>query len=140
VAYAIRSPSNWGPGLLLSAALSNALVYVPFNPLQQAGPIFAAHDTPLLRTLRAKQAAHPRQWLVDQRLTGAVAPGLGFRSVQHTLLAPQLAFFRERFPDIPPDQFNTIFNRTAHIVLDGTITTPSLLQTDVVRVPFAPFE
>jgi hypothetical protein len=140
VAYAARSPSKWGPGLLLSGALSNALVFVPFNPLQKAGPIFAQHDTPLLRILQTKQAAHPKHWLVDQRLTGAIAPGLGFRSVQHTLLAPQLAFFRERFPDIPPDPFNTIFNRTAHIVLDETIATPSLLQTDVVRVPIAPFQ
>jgi hypothetical protein len=139
-AYAMRSSSSWGRGLLLCGALSNALVFVPFNPLQKAGPIFAPPDTPLLRTLRAKQAAHPRLWLVDQTLSGAIAPGLGFRSVQHVLLVPQLAFFRARFPDLAPEQFNTIFNRSAHIVLDKTITVPHLQQTDVIRVPFAPFE
>jgi hypothetical protein len=131
---------DWGRRLLLCGAVSNALVFVPYNPLQKAGPIFAKHDTPMLRALAAKQAAHPKQWLVAREFMGAVSTGLGFRSVEHTLIAPRLAFFRERFPDLPPDQFNQIFNRYAFIVLDPAVTTPTVPQNDVILVPFAAFE
>ena len=126
--------------LLRCGAAANALVFVPFNPLQRAGPIFANHDTPMLRTLATKEAAHPRNWLVDATLPGAVQVGLGFRAIQHVLIAPQLSFFREKFPDLPPDQFNAIFNRYAHIQLDPGISAPYVPQGDVVRVPVAPFQ
>ena len=56
------------------------------------------------------------------------------------LYAPQLEFFRAHFPDIPAEQFNEIFNRSAHIqVLEG-IKAPNLLQTDVIQVPPSAFE
>jgi hypothetical protein len=145
LAYFARNATfDWGPRLLLCGAVSNALVFVPFNPLQKAGPIFAKHDTPPLRALAAKQAVHPKQWLVtrdlDGALHGAVLVGLGFRSIQHTLIAPQLAFFRERFPDLPRDQFNQIFNRYAFIILDPAVTAPTVPQNDVILVPPAAFD
>jgi len=141
IAYFVRNTAfNWGRRLLLCGAVSNALVFVPFNPLQKAGPIFAKHDTAALRALASKQALHPKQWLVARDLQGAVLVGLGFRSIQHALIAPRLVFFRERFPDLPPDQFNAIFNRYANIILDPAVTTPTAPQNDVILVPPAAFE
>jgi hypothetical protein len=135
-----RATLDWGRGLLLCGAVSNALVFVPYNPLQKAGPIFAQHDTPYLRALAAKQAAHPKQWLVARELQGSVMVGLGFRSIQHALIAPRLSFFRERFPDLPPDRFNQIFNRYANVILDASVTAPTVPQNDVILVPFEAFE
>ena len=82
-AYLIgRKHRRWGSALLLCGALSNALIFVPFNPLQRAGPIFAKYETQTMRALRAKQEAHPRKWLVANAAPGAVLVGLGFaRSV-----------------------------------------------------------
>jgi hypothetical protein len=130
----------WGYGLLLCGALSNALVFIPFNPVQRAGPIFAKHDTPILRALWAKQEAHRKKWLVANAGVGATLVGLGFRSVRYITITPQVAFFREVFPDMPPDKLNLYFNRFAHIVLDPSLTEPMILTNDSVAVPQAPFE
>jgi hypothetical protein len=130
----------WGYGLLLCGALSNALVFIPFNPVQRAGPIFAKHDTPILRALWAKQEAHRKKWLVANAGVGATLVGLGFRSVRYITITPQVAFFREVFPDMPPDKLNLYFNRFAHIVLDPSLTEPVILTNDSVAVPQAPFE
>ena len=56
----------------------------------------------------------------------------------HVLLQPQLAFFRERFPNMPEQKFNAIFNRYAHIipVVGGE---PSVPHADVIRIPIEPF-
>jgi hypothetical protein len=138
--WASQRVPAWGCAVLLCGAVSNAAIFIPFNPVQRAGPIFAKHDTPVLRAAWAKQEAHPKRWLVANIVPGAVAVGMGFRSIRHVTITPQLAFFRERFPDLPPDQFNQIFNRYAHIILDEEIKIPVVPQSDVIQVPQAPFE
>jgi hypothetical protein len=135
-----RKQRTWGLSLLLGGALSNALVFIPFNPVQRAGPIFAKHDTPLLRALWAKQDAHRKKWLVANVAPGAVMAGLGFRSIRHITITPQVAFFREIFPELPPEKLNIYFNRFAHIILNPALKEPVVLQGDAVEVPFAPFE
>jgi len=135
-----RKYRAWGYGLLFCGALSNALIFVPFNPVQRAGPIFAKHDTPVLRDLRAKQEAHPKKWLVSNAAPGAVLVAMGFRSVRHITITPQVAFFREAFPDMPPEKLNLYFNRFAHIILDPALKEPVILTHDSVAVPQAPFD
>ena len=138
--WAVRKRPAWGYALLLCGALSNALVFIPFNPVQRAGPIFAKHDTPILRALWAKQEAHPKKWLVANAGAGATLVGLGFRSIRHITIAPQVAFFRQVFPDMAPDKLNLYFNRFAHIILDPALKEPVILTHDSVAVPQAPFE
>ena len=141
VAYLIgRKHRRWGIALLLCGALSNSLVFIPFNPVQRAGPIFAKHDTPILRALSAKQEAHPKKWLVANAGAGATLVGLGFRSIRHITITPQVAFFRQVFPDMPPDKLNLYFNRFTHIILDPALKEPVILTHDSVAVPQAPFE
>ncbi len=135
-----RKRHVWGYALLLCGALSNALVFIPFNPVQRAGPIFARHDTPILRALQAKQEAHPRKWLVANAGAGATLVGLGFRSIRHVTITPQVAFFRQVFPDMPPDRLNLYFNRFTHIILNPALTEPVILTHDSIEVPQAPFE
>jgi len=132
--------TNVALAILTCGMLSNAIIFVRYNPLQRAGPIFAKHDTPYLRELAAQQAADPRHWLLANHPVQATLNGLGFRAVEHTLLAPQLAFFRQRFPAMPEAAFNTIFNRYAHIHLDPAIPRPELRYADSIAVPRAPFE
>ena len=140
-AYLIgRTHRRWGTALLLCGALSNALVFLPFNPVQRAGPIFAKHDTQILRDLQAKQEAHPKKWLVANAGGGAMLVGLGFRSIRHITITPQVAFFRQVFPDMPPDKLNLYFNRFTHIILDPALKEPVILTHDSIAVPQAPFE
>jgi hypothetical protein len=49
-------------------------------------------------------------------LPGAVANGLGYRSLSHVTAVPKLEFWRIRFPEMSTTEFETIFNRYSHIV------------------------
>ena len=63
-------------------------------------------------------------------------------SIRHISITPQIAFFREVFPDMPPDKLNFYFNRFAHIILDPALKEPVILTPshDSVAVPQAPFD
>lgn len=103
-----------------------------FNPLQDSRPIFAKHDTAVTRQLTKEQLQNG--YVLGAGLPGAIANGLGFKSVAHVNTTPQLLFWRKKFPEIPAPLFNGIFNRYAHIQLysEQHISTPS---ADVIRVP-----
>ncbi|WBV22803.1 DUF7657 domain-containing protein [Pantoea piersonii] len=103
-----------------------------FNPLQDARPIFAKHDTEITRRLSEEQKLNG--FVLGENLPGAIANGLGFKSVAHVNTTPQLNFWKKKFSDMPAPLFNGIFNRYAHIQLysEDYISTPS---ADVIRVP-----
>ncbi|KGD76008.1 DUF7657 domain-containing protein [Pantoea vagans] len=103
-----------------------------FNPLQDARPIFAKHDTEVTRQLTEEQNKHG--FVLGSNLPGAIANGIGFRSVAHVNTTPRLDFWKKKFSDLPAPLFNGIFNRYAHIQLhaENYISTPS---ADVIRLP-----
>jgi hypothetical protein len=132
---------QFGLAVLGCAALSNLILFGSYNPVQLAGPIFAKHDTPTMRWMAELQQKNRNHWLVHTVIPGLVENGLGFSSITHVMLEPQLAFFRERFPDMPEPEFNYVFNRLAHVIVDPTIERPDLHPPPiVVRVPAKPFE
>ncbi|KAA5981271.1 hypothetical protein F3I48_14290 [Pantoea sp. M_3] len=103
-----------------------------FNPLQDARPIFEKHDTEVTRQLTEEQKQHG--FVLGSNLPGAIANGIGFRSVAHVNTTPRLDFWKKKFSDLPAPLFNGIFNRYAHIQLhaEDYISTPS---ADVIRLP-----
>jgi hypothetical protein len=110
-----RAPA---PALFSAAALSGCLTFGTFNPVQSAHPIFAKHDSLLLERAREQAKANPNGWAVMPGGFGALLNGAGISAIDHTLTAPQLAFFRKIFPDLAAEQFNQAFNRYAHIVVE----------------------
>ena len=126
------------PVLLIAIALVNVYAFGRFNPLQPAKPIFEAPDSYGLRTLREEAAASPDGVLVEPRIVGAVLNGLGFRSVNHTLLAPDLALFRRYFPTMDGRRFNQIFNRYAYISLTQK-PMPDTIKQVLIEVPMEVF-
>jgi hypothetical protein len=126
-----------GSALLAASAMAGFLAVGGFNPLQSARPIFAQHDTPLLRKL-AEEQAHNGGVLAFSGLPGAVQNGLGFRAVSHVTAAPALAFWRARYPGMPESEFMEVFNRYSHISLIGG-DRPRLLSADNVGVPIQDF-
>lgn len=135
--------------LLAAAALANLLFFGLFNPLQSAKPIFAKHDTPMIRQLQAMQDAHPRGWLVvgGVHFFGSVLNGLGFRSVNHALILPEVARFGRFFPQLPPAERNRVFNRYMNVQVSPygpplwstPIYQPLLPRDNAVLVPPEPF-
>jgi hypothetical protein len=101
-----------------AAVAANVLVFGQFNPIQSAKPIFDRPRTAVTQEFDRLAAAHEKGWLVETLpvFTGSVLAGWGYRSIAHTLIAPQLAFFRPLFPDMPEDRFIEVFNRYAHII------------------------
>lgn len=124
--------------LMAAAALAGLLAVWGFNPLQGARPIFARHDTPLLREL-AQQQERNGGVLATGGMFGAVQNGLGFHSVAHVNAVPAFDFWRNRFPDMSEQSLMSVFNRYAHIVLSDE-DQPRVLYPDRIAVPVAVFQ
>lgn len=132
-----RARLNGTAALLAVSALAGLLALWGFNPLQSARPIFAQHDTPVLRELTRQQSANEGV-LAQGGLFGAVQNGLGFRSVAHVTAMPALGFWRKKFPDMPEQSFMDVFNRYSHIVpAEGN--EPRVLHPDRIAVPLSMF-
>jgi len=143
-------PSLGAATLLAGAAVANLLLFGLFNPIQSSKPIFAAHDTPQLRALQSMQAAHPQGVLVvggAMNYFGSILNGLGFRSVNHSLLTPQLERFRRIFPTLSEQDLQTTFNRDAIIQVGSrlppdwrfVLKTPVVVGENAVIVPVESF-
>lgn len=133
------------PALFASAAISGLVTFGTFNPLQPAYLIFDLPETPFQERLRQQAQANPNGWAIEPGnwaiafgRYGALLNGAGIPAINHTLMVPQLDFFRRVFPDLRADQFNYAFNRYAHIVpQEGS--EPHSPFPDVVVVPIEPF-
>lgn len=129
-----RWRQRWAaPTALTGAALfANIAAFGFFNPLQPATPIFHRPDSAITQALRAEAAAHPAGWVVRDGFFGALLNGWGFPSVSHTIITPQLDFFRLYYPDLRPDELDQIFNRYMTLTLaDGAA--PHIVAPDQVR-------
>lgn len=132
-----RWPAHAHAALLAASTATGAWLVGGFNPLQSARPIFARPATPAVSALDALAHANGGV-LAIVGLPGATANGLGFRSVGHVNAVPQLAFWRERFPELDDAQRERLFNRYAHIMPAAEVA-PRLVRFDAVFVPTAPF-
>lgn len=120
------------------AAMANALAYGLFNPVQSAKPIFSLDKEQIRRTMIARGAqVAPDGIMMVPGHYGALLTGAGLPSINHVLYHPQLAFFRKHFPEMPATEFNTVFNRYAHVAVEGE--TPVVVQADLIRVPAKAF-
>ena len=129
-----------GVALIGCAALANAFAFGLFNPIQSAKPIMTPPpETPIVAELRRKADRHPDGWLVVPGFPGAILNGIGFKSVSHVLMTPQMDFFRPFFPEMPQSEFEYLFNRYAHLQLHG-IDKPSLPRPDVIWAPVGKFD
>lgn len=67
-------------------------------------------------------------------LSGAVLNGWGLPSVEHSLMRPQLAFFRRLYPSMMPGPFNFAFNRFASIRV-GNVPVPVAVDGADIELP-----
>jgi hypothetical protein len=131
---AVRAGLPALPVLLVTAVAYNLWAFGSYNPIQSAVPLFERPATAVTAELDRQAAADPRGWLVAAAAPGAVLNGWGYRSVAHVLVAPQLVFFRAYFPGLTDGEFDTIFDRYAHVQL-AAVTRPEVPQPDVIRIP-----
>ena len=118
--------------------MAGVLLFGRFNPLQSAWPIFNRTPNEMTRTLDELARSNGGVLSVEG-LAGAVANGLGYKSVGHVTAVPKLDFWRKQFPDMPAPEFNQIFNRYSHIIPTAS-NAPRLLQNDAVMVPVSLFQ
>jgi hypothetical protein len=122
------------PLVIAACVVSNFAVFGIFNPLQSAKEIFTPKDSPFLAALRKMQNDDPRGWLTAGAAPGAVLNGEGFCAINHVLIYPQLQFFRKWFPDLTDKEFNSVFNRYAHVHVEHEPKARSS-QSDVIILP-----
>lgn len=133
LAYAAYRPARLHASLAVVSLIAGILLFGRFNPLQPAWPIFNMAPNATINAL-TEMAQSNEGVLAIPGLQGAVANGLGFRSLSHVTAVPQLTFWRSRYPDMPPAEFNTIFNRYSHI-MPLPECRPRLIQADAIAVP-----
>ncbi len=123
--------------VLAVAVLCNVLINGLFNPVQSAQPIFAMDREAVLESMRARGGQQaPDGSLVVEGRYGALFSGIGIPAVNHTLYFPQLAYFRQRFPLMSEEAFNTTFNRYHHVMVSDVVE-PRSMYADLVEVPAA---
>jgi hypothetical protein len=116
---------------------SGIFIFWSFNPLQPAWPIFNRHETKLSQAYD-QLASQNNGVLSVVGLPGAVANGLGYRSLSHLTAIPQLEFWRKQYPDMDQAQFNNLFNRYSHIDTSYE-NLPKLIAADAIQVPVSLF-
>ncbi len=123
---------------VFAVVLINVYAFGRFNPLQPAAPIFDVPETDVVHALREVAAASPGGVLTSYQSMGATRNGMGFRSVAHVLMSPQIELFRAYFPAMDAGRFNNMFNRFAHIHVTPT-RVPVSPRPDVIEVPMEAF-
>lgn len=130
----VHTPSRMVLAVLSASLLGNLATYGLFNPVQSATPIFSLDAKAIELTMYARGADTAADGtLVVPGHYGALLAGAGLHTVNHTLYAPQMEYFRRYFPAISASDFNTIFNRYSHISVGNT--PPKLLHGDHVSIP-----
>lgn len=132
--YSVLPEKTIISNMVLIAALINGCYFSLFNPIQSAQAIFTAKNSANVLFLQTLQKRHNKGWLIFPAVQGAVLNGLGLKSFSHTLIQPQLTFFRPFFPELSASEFNDIFNRYAHIEL-GDVNKPYTPKADVIVFP-----
>lgn len=122
---------------ILFTCYTQLFLFFRFNPVQGTQDIFQdLSQTPAVREIRAELAQNNRKHLTSSFKTfGALLNGAGISAFSTTLLTPQLLVFRDIFPEMPYDQFNTVFNRYAHITVMDGLESPRVLYPDNVGIP-----
>ena len=126
--------------LLASAAVVGLLAFGDFNPVQSTRPIFARPNTWMTRALdqRLKDGCTtfviPFEWSFFGH-TGSPLVGLGYPSLAHATFEPRLAYWRSLFPELPPDQFNQLFNNVGVFVAGDTERPRRIPGTLATEVP-----
>ena len=126
------------PALFAAAAASGAITFGSFNPVQPAQLIFNLPETPFIKQIREQARTNPNGWAIVPGMYGALLNGAGVPSINHTLTAPQLGFFRKIFPNVEAERFNSTFNRYAHIIPEAGVE-PNSPYPDQAVVPIEPF-
>ena len=108
--------------------------------MQSTRPIFARPNTWMTRALdqRLKDGCTtfviPFEWSFFGH-TGSPLVGLGYPSLAHATFEPRLAYWRSLFPELPPDQFNQLFNNVGVFVAGDTETPRRIPGTLATEVP-----
>jgi hypothetical protein len=124
--------------LLIGITVVNIYGFGRFNPLQPARPIFQVPETDVVRELRKEGDVLVSPPVLGTTHFGAALNGLGFRSVDHVLMAPQLAFFRHFFPAMEQGKFEWIFNRYATVHASARAL-PAATMLDTIEIPMEVF-
>ncbi|MEI7488730.1 MAG: hypothetical protein WCJ72_15250 [Chryseobacterium sp.] len=138
-------------GIITICTLSNIIAFGMFNPYQSAEPIFNPPQTEYLQSLKTNPENFIANYYIGDRIgKGAANNGLGFYSINHVQMIPNLAFFHVIFaPYLTPEQFNNCFNRYAHLVLYDDINaknaitfyqTDPLFSRDLLTYPFSAYD
>lgn len=122
------------PLFLCAALVVNILYTFTFNPLSSATSIFTAQQHPAFQSALKNFPVNADGWVITSH-PGAILTGLGVKSLQTVLMQPQIGFYRSLYPNMEEKQFNQIFNRYAHLLVNYQIIEPNSPQPDVIQLP-----
>ncbi|MGA0381001.1 MAG: DUF7657 domain-containing protein [Arenicellales bacterium] len=126
--------------LLIASAGYGAWAFSGYNPIQSSTAIFARKATGVTQALDALvEQAGGRDVLNVPDFPGATLNGWGYPATSHTLLTPQMDFWKKTFPDLPAEKRQALFNRYANVQVSSAVSKPVLVRADNVWVPVESF-
>jgi hypothetical protein len=121
---------------VFTSLISSFVVLFPFNPIQSADAIFSRHDN--IKKILDESVDEKTGVLAIDGYPGATLNGLGYKSVTHVTAVPAMNLWRSKFPNMPQEEFDEVFNRYSHVHL-ANVVKPFSPQHDVVVVPISLF-
>lgn len=121
--------------ILIICVSTSILTFGRFNPIQRTNIIFDKPVSSLISDLDILKSEPNNDFLAIEGRYGAALVGLGYPTLNHVLIYPQLNFFHNLYPNMDPEKFNSIFNRFAHIDIDGGTSKPYSQHADVINIP-----
>lgn len=121
---------------VIVSALILFSVNIRFNPIQSAKAIFE-QDFAIKKTL--DKFVNKDGVIAYAGFPGATLNGLGYKSVTHVTAIPQLDFWKSKYSYLSEEDFNKVFNRYSHIILNNEINTPISPSPDQVHLPLKDF-
>jgi hypothetical protein len=114
-------------------AIVTILLSAMINPIQGARAIFNLRNLEI--TKEYISATKFNGIVVDTIQMGGIISGLGEKSISHVLLNPNLAYFKNAYPDVLEKDFDTLFNKWLHIKVDLNSTKPNYIFLDATSLP-----
>lgn len=124
---------NLATSLIIICTVANVIVFSRFNPIQDSKFIFRQQDNLLWHSFNENIDLEGNLVVQSKELMGATLNGMGFKSVAHLNITPQLKLWEKVIGPLDEDRVQ-ILNRYSHVRLINS-NELVLLEHDQIGIP-----
>ncbi len=119
------------------ALVYNIVSFSHFNPMQQASDIFSQDIKTKVEALKSELTLSNENLAAYEgtKAVSAALSGIGLPTLHHAFMSPEQEFFEKKYPDLPAQKSNRLFNRFAKVGTVESFVVPELIAADLIGLP-----